>query len=340
MLVESVATFLGISILFYAVFAGADFGAGILELMLGREHRKDQRHVIDGAMGPVWEANHVWLILAVVILFNGFPRAYAQISTTFHIPLTIMLIGIILRGCAFTFRHYDAVRDRSQLYYLNVFRVASLITPFMLGVIAAGLATPARASVTFYDAYVARWCTPFAAALGLFTCTLFAFLAAVYLIGEPQEESSRAVFRTRARALNAVAVAVGALVFPCAAWSGVPLFSQFIEHPLALAGMALATLVQLPLWWSVATERWQMARVLAAAQVSFVLAGWFRLQFPVLLVGGPGAGDITVYNTAAAAPVLRVLLFALVGGCLLIFPALYFLLRVFKREAHAQPPSA
>src|ERR671918_2405613 len=114
MWVESIAFFLAVSILLYCLLAGADFGAGILEAFLGDRQREEQRQVITHAIGPVWEANHVWLILAVVILFTGFPKAYSALSITFHIPLTLMLVGIILRGCAFTFRHYDAVRDRSQ----------------------------------------------------------------------------------------------------------------------------------------------------------------------------------------------------------------------------------
>src|SRR5918992_5235757 len=130
MLVESVAFFLAVSILFYCLFAGADFGAGILEAFLGSRSREEQRTVITHAMGPVWEANHVWLILAIVILFTGFPKAYSALSITFHIPLTLMLMGIILRGCAFTFRHYDAVRDRSQRYYSAIFVISSFLTPF------------------------------------------------------------------------------------------------------------------------------------------------------------------------------------------------------------------
>ena len=100
MLVESIAFFLAVSILLYCLFAGADFGAGILEAFLGAHRRQEQRAVITHAMGPVWEANHVWLILAVVILFTGFPKAYSALSITFHIPLTVMLIGIVL-GPAF-----------------------------------------------------------------------------------------------------------------------------------------------------------------------------------------------------------------------------------------------
>src|SRR4029450_7243293 len=146
MLVESIAFFFAVSILFYCLFAGADFGAGILEAFLPSRRRAEQKKVIAHAIGPVWEANHVWLILAVVILFTGFPKAYSVLTITFHIPLTLMLLGIILRGCAFTFRHYDSIRDR-QRYYSAIFVVSSFLTPLMLGVIAGGMLLGAVAPI-------------------------------------------------------------------------------------------------------------------------------------------------------------------------------------------------
>src|SRR4051812_19542613 len=110
-----VTAFLGLSLVCYCLFGGADFGAGILEIFFLRKgDRHDRRRVIDRALGPVWEANHIWLILMVVILFMGFPKVYARVSVSLHIPLTAMLMGVIARGCSFTFRHYDAVQGRSQ----------------------------------------------------------------------------------------------------------------------------------------------------------------------------------------------------------------------------------
>src|SRR5919106_3794482 len=134
MWVESIAFFLAVSILLYCLLAGADFGAGILEAFLGDRQREEQRQVITHAIGPVWEANHVWLILAIVILFTGFPEAYSALSVTFHIPLALMLFGVVLRGCTFAFRHYDVVRDRTHRYYSAIFVISSFLAPFMLGV--------------------------------------------------------------------------------------------------------------------------------------------------------------------------------------------------------------
>ena len=333
MLIESVAAFLAIAIVFYALFAGADFGAGILLLLLPRERRADLRHVVDRAIGPVWEANHVWLILAVVILFNGFPRAYASVSTVLHIPITLMLVGIVLRGTAFTFRHYDVVRDKTQRAYLRVFTISSLLTPFMFGVIAAGLVTwPPAQSMRFYARYLAPVLTPFAAAMGVFACTLFAFLAAVYLIGETTDEALRAVFAKRARQLFVAAVLVGATVVLTGRAGDVPIFRGMFRSPLAIGFALLATLLVLPLLRSLKTAaRWR-PRVVAALQVACVLGGWVALQYPYIVVGHGVANGLTLQNAAAPARVMRLLLAALGVGSFLIFPALFYLFRVFKRS--------
>ncbi|GGF27609.1 cytochrome d ubiquinol oxidase subunit II [Hymenobacter cavernae] len=132
-----VITYLCLSILLYLLLGGADFGAGIMELFTSGKNRRAARHTMSHAIGPIWEANHMWLIIAVVILFVGFPRIYSVMSVSLHIPLLVMLLGIIARGTAFVFRHYDAVKDQMQMVYNRVFVLSSAITPFFLGVIAA-----------------------------------------------------------------------------------------------------------------------------------------------------------------------------------------------------------
>lgn len=331
MLIETIAFFLGVSILLYALLAGADFGAGILEAFTGKANAKEQRELITHAMGPVWEANHVWLILAIVILFVGFPKAYSQMSISFHIPLTIMLIGIILRGCAFTFRHYDAVQDESQKYYSLIFVISSFLTPFMLGTVAGALLL-GRATVEtldFYTVYISPWFNLFSVSIGIFTCILFAFLAAVYLIGETQVVKLKQIFIRRARRLNLLAVAAGLLVFAAAHLDGLDLAAMFFSHPIAIVAMALTTLLLAPLWQSIRSGWTQTARVLVASQVALILIGWFSLQFPTLL-DLDAAEAITIYNSAAPDPTLRFLLYALIAGLALVIPALAYLFKIFK----------
>src|SRR3954464_3166981 len=121
---------LGISFLLYTLLGGADFGAGIIETFAGKREEK----TISKAIAPVWEANHVWLILAVVILFTGFPLVYSSLSLVLHIPLMLVLIGIIFRGSAFTFRHYDIKEERPYRMYSFFFKASSFITPMFLGI--------------------------------------------------------------------------------------------------------------------------------------------------------------------------------------------------------------
>src|SRR5215204_5904228 len=122
---------LGASFVLYTILGGADFGAGIIETFAGEKGK----HTISKAMAPVWEANHVWLILAVVILFTGFPAIYSSLSLVLHIPLMLVLLGIICRGSAFTFRHYDIASDRPHRYFTLLFRISSFLTPLFLGIV-------------------------------------------------------------------------------------------------------------------------------------------------------------------------------------------------------------
>ncbi|HYE53893.1 MAG TPA: cytochrome d ubiquinol oxidase subunit II, partial [Chitinophagaceae bacterium] len=174
---------LGVSFILYALLGGADFGAGIVETFAGRKGEK----TVSKAIAPVWEANHVWLILAIVIIFTGFPQVYATISTALHIPLMIVLIGIVLRGSSFTFRHYDVAHDATHKYYTFFFKLSSFITPFFLG-ITLGAMILGRISVSdtgnFYERFVAPWLNLFCCMVGLFSTALFGYIASVFLIGE------------------------------------------------------------------------------------------------------------------------------------------------------------
>jgi cytochrome d ubiquinol oxidase subunit II len=336
MVVESIAFFLAVSLLFYCLFAGADFGAGILEAFLSGRRRAEQRNIIAHAMGPVWEANHVWLILAVVILFTGFPKAYSALSITFHIPLTLMLLGIILRGCAFTFRHYDAVQDRAQRYYSAIFIISSFLTPLMLGMVAGatllGAARPIEEG--FYAAFILPWANLFCFSIGVFTSVLFALLAAVYLIGETHDAEMKQIFVRCALVLNALAILLGAAVFVAAEIEGLALARLFAGEALSVASMTGTTLLLVPLWIAIRRDAVHSARLLVAAQVGLILIGWFGLQFPVII--NSRSEPLTIYLAAAPEPTLRYLLYALIAGSAIIFPALVYLLKVFKGSAPAK----
>jgi cytochrome d ubiquinol oxidase subunit II len=336
MWVETIAFFLAVSLLLYTLLAGADFGAGILE-GFAAHRREEQRRIISYAIGPVWEANHVWLILAVVILFTGFPKAFSALSVTFHIPLTLMLLGIVLRGCTFAFRHYDPVRDRSHRYYSALFVIASFLTPLMLGVVAGGALLGADGPVQagFYAAFVRPWANLFSFSVGVFTCVLFAFLATVYLIGETSDPEMRRVFARRAMIANALAILIGVAVFVAAELDGLALARLFAATAVSVGSMLGATVILLPLWIAIRRGHVQTARILVALQVGLVLIGWFGLQFPLMI--NSRIQPLTIYTAAAPGATLRYLLYALVAGSVIIFPALIYLLKIFKLSQTEQP---
>lgn len=317
----------------YALGAGADFGGGVWDLLSSGPRAREQRAAIAHAIGPIWEANHVWLILVVVLLFVCFPSAWATISTVLHVPLTVMLLGVVLRGSAFTFRSYDDQADAVQRRWGRVFATASVITPVTLGTCVGAVAA---GSVRMRDGrvvggFVRPWLAPFPLAVGALALVLFAFLAAVYLTLESEGEL-REDFRRRALGAGG---ALGLLAFGALAlarsgapmvWAG--LSSRPWSFPLHafIATVAMGALASL--WW----RAFGLARVLAILQVTLVVWGWGLGQFPYLL-----PPDFTFTSAAAPVAVLRAVLGILVAGGVVLAPSLWALYRVFSGRPDATP---
>jgi cytochrome bd ubiquinol oxidase subunit II len=318
-----------VSLTFYALLGGADFGGGVWDMFASGPRKRAQRELIAEAIGPVWEANHVWLILVVVLLFTAFPPAFAAIATALHIPLTLMLIGIVLRGSAFTFRSYDKRTDDAQRRWGRIFSMTSLITPVLLGVV-VGAISSGRIQNDYSDftaAFVSSWFAPFPFAVGFFALALFAFLAAVYLTVEAGDEALREDFRLRAL-VSAVAVGVMALLVFLLSGAGAPLIRHWLTWswwtwPLQISTAVFAVSAIYALW----TRRFRMARFCAAAQTTLILWGWGAAHYPYLI-----APDLTIYNSAAPLITMRLVWWALLAGSVLLFPSLYYLFRVFKRS--------
>lgn len=354
--------FLAASLLFYVILGGADFGAGILELFLRRRRGgaapstrassdfEAQQKLISHAMAPVWEANHVWLILAIVILFMGFPPVYEILSVYLHLPVMAVLVGIVGRGCAFTFRYYDTLTRKYYSTYSRIFAYSSLWTSMFLGItggaLILGRINPAAA--TYDGLYVAPWFNFFCMAMGVFTSCLFAFLAAVFLSGEAKDPELQGLFRQKAAVANGFVILAGALVFVSAELEGLSLARSFFESPISLACFVTATALLVPFWKRLKRPGFTLqVRVMGVAIVAMVLLGWYAVQYPIVvrlaaegLVPGQGDGDGGLSFSQAAAPeaTLRALLGALVVGSALIFPALAYLLKVFKWETFERQP--
>ncbi|MDR0902512.1 MAG: cytochrome d ubiquinol oxidase subunit II [Opitutaceae bacterium] len=329
--------FIGASLLLYTLLGGSDYGAGIIELLPSGALRDRQKRVVNEAMGPVWEANHIWLILIVVILFNGFPPIFTTLMTALHVPMLALLAGIVVRGSVFTFRHYDAVQaEKSQRVYTLLFGCSSLWTAFWLGIIVASLNRGLidTSAPDAYAAYIAPWVGWYPLAVGFFVACIFLFLAGIYLIGETDDDALRSHFSRIAATANVLVIASGGLVFAASLLEKENLLSVFFHHPPALLALGLAALLFVALWVAARNRGARQAlviRVIAGGQVTLILLGWWLLYAPnaMLTAGGP----LNFYAEVAPASTQRQLVIALLVGSLIIFPSLFFLLRVFKARA-------
>jgi len=333
-LAEVLAGIVVVSLNAYVLLAGADFGGGVWDLFASGPRRRDQRALIEEAIGPVWEANHVWLILALVLLFSCFPPAFAHLSIRLHIPLSLALIGIVLRGSAFAFRSYGGQRDEVQRNWGLLFAIASVVTPLLLGMAVGAVAAGSvgdgggGAREGFYSVYVAPWLNPFALAVGVFALACFAYLAAVYLTLESDDEALRNDFRRRGMVAGVAVMVTGVLALALSRGVAPSLQAGLLGAPwasplhLLTAAAALGGLAAL--WLG----KWRWARIAAAGEVSLILWGWALAQYPYLVPPG-----YTIEGAAAPAITLELALAALGLGGLVLFPSLYYLFRVFKGRA-------
>jgi cytochrome bd ubiquinol oxidase subunit II len=303
----------------YTLFGVADFGGGVWDLFATGRRAGEQRALIATTMGPVWEANHVWLIFVLIGLFSGFPTAFGALCRMLAVPMAFALLGIVLRGAAFVFRQYGSATDgapvRGTVAWGRVFAIASAFTPALLGLCVGAVAT-GRLGGAF---------PPVAAGLGFAFC---AYLAAVFLCREAQLSGRPGLVRDlRRRALAAAAVA-GALALaalPVLARDA-PLLSTHLWHraaglvALSIAG-GIASIV------TVVRHRFAVARVFAAMAVASVLVGWGVAAYPYLLPG------LTIAEAAGPPQSQPVILAVLIAGFAVTVPALVLLLRVFGRPA-------
>lgn len=330
-MLEVVIIFLGLSLLLYVLFGGADFGGGIIELIYSKKLKQPQKDVIAKAIAPVWEANHMWLIIVVVILFVGFPLVYTKMLTYLHISILAVLVGITIRGTAFTFKHYDAIKDKSQTYYDTLFKLSSIWTSFFLGVTTGGMVLGRinDPPASFSDGFINPWMNLFCFSVGLFTVCIFAFLAAVYLMGEADDNNSKSLFKKIALHLNIATVLTGGLVFVTAEIDGYHLAERFFNSTFSIAAIVLTTLSLPVLWFSLNKEKWILARLTAGSQILFVMLAWYTINYPVVMNLGNNE-YVTLTGNPAPPSTITMLALALLIGSVFILPFLYYLLRVFK----------
>ena len=330
---ELLAGALLVGLVLYALLGGADYGGGMWDVLASGPRAEAQRALVAEAIAPVWEANHVWLILVIVLLFTAFPAAFAAIMIVLHVPLTLMLIGIVLRGAAFAFRAYDPDHGPRRQRWARLFAGASVVVPILLGTVVGAIAAGRvvlRDGLPVYG-FVGAWLQPFPLAVGALALALFAYLAAVYLTVEAADPALREDFRRRALAAQAAVVVTAALAYALAAGAA----------PLVHRGLA-ALSWGVPLWLGTAAcaaggvaallvRRFALARVLAVGEVSAVLAGWAVAQYPYLV-----PPDLTIQGAAAPPTVLWVVTVAVAAGAPILLPSVAYLFWVFKSASLAR----
>lgn len=317
----AVACILFLGVVIYSIFGGADFGAGIWDLLAGGTRRgRKPRQVIDRSIGPVWEANHVWLIFVFVVLWTAFPAAYSSITLTLFVPLALAALGIVLRGASFAFRH-AVYRTEEQRVFGAFFAFGSLLVPFAFGCVAGAIATgrvPAGGEAG--DPW-GSWLNPTSLLGGVLAVVAVSYLASVFLVfdaGRVADHEMVEYFRRRA-VISAVVAGVVAL-------AGIAIINDDASYlfdgltsralPLVIVS-AVGGLTSLAL---LLRAEHRFARVAAVGAVGGIVAAWGVAQWPYVI-----PETMTVEATAAPSGTLGAVVVVFVFACVFILPSIGFL---------------
>jgi len=310
--------FVLIGLVLYTVLAGADFGAGAWQLLAGRgsagERIRDHAH---HSMGPVWEANHVWLVFVLTVMWTAYPTAFGSIASTLSVPLLLAAIGIVVRGAAYALR--TGAQTRRELRAIDgASAISSIATPFALGAAVGGIASGRVPVGNAAGDLFSSWLNPTSVLIGCLAIATSAYLAAIYLAADAErlgEHELAQAFRARALAAGIVAgaIALGGLAVLHA--DAHALYRELVRGGAlgALISSIVAGVLTLALVWR---RRFEAARYTAAVAVAAIIAGWALAQYPRLLPG------LTVAQAAAPHDTLVAIVVAVIAGGALLFPSL------------------
>jgi cytochrome d ubiquinol oxidase subunit II len=332
-LAEVVLGVMFVGLIAYALFGGADFGAGIWDLLAGGTRRgTTQRAVIEHAIGPVWEANHVWLIFVLVVLWTAFPAGFVPVASTLYVPLTLAAFGMIARGAAFAFR--KSITTLPMRRFLGAaFAVSSLVTPYFLGAVVGGVASGRVPQGIATGDVVTSWVNPTSTLGGVLAVLTCAYLAAVFLCLDALRDGHPEIaegFRRRAlgtAAVTGLAGLAGLFVLRADA----PQLADGL-FGRALPVVALSVLAGLASIVLLVLRRYAFARVTASVAVAAILLGWAAAQYPYVLLP-----DLTIADAAAGEATLVAMLVSLIIGSCVLVPALVYLYRLFQRAERITP---
>ncbi|HVV89383.1 MAG TPA: cytochrome d ubiquinol oxidase subunit II [Solirubrobacterales bacterium] len=314
------AAILWVGATFYAIFGGADFGGGFWDLIAGDAEKGERpRMTIQRSLTPVWEANHVWLIFILVVLWTAFPQAFSAIFTTLYVPLVLAVLGIVLRGSGFAFRKsVEGLRERRAAG--AVFALSSLVTPFFMGTVVGAIAVGNVPAHGGGDAF-STWLSPAPLFIGAMFVATGAYLAAVFLVGDSRRAEDREMERYFER--RALAAGVVAGVFAVVGLIALHSEGHYVYDRLVHEGLPLvivSAICGVGMLIVLLTGGRLLLRPLAAGAVIAVIWGWFVAQFPYLL-----PTSLTIGAGAAPDATLGAIFVVFAIACVVVLPALLVL---------------
>jgi cytochrome bd ubiquinol oxidase subunit II len=317
-----------VALILYALLGGADFGAGFWDLLCSGPRRDNQRRLIAEAIHPVWETNHVWLILLIVLMFSGFPPAFSSIAIGLAVPMFLILLGIVLRGASYVFRAYSESDERMQLHWGRIFSISSSVTPLFLGIVIGAISCNA----TFVkgpnqNGLLRTWYQPFPLLVGVLSLSLFAYLAACYLTLDADTDDLKNDFRNRALFSGFISVLAAFATYIVAGSYAQQIRDGLSRTPFAWLIELAAALSALVAYHALWVRRYQRARLASGAQVALIILGWGIAQYPFLV-----RPEITIFNGAAPSNILVSLETVTALGAVILLPSLLILLLIFKRH--------
>lgn len=324
-----------IGLVLYAVLGGADFGAGFWQLTTivapgrsqwARQRSERVREHAHHSMGPVWEANHVWLIFVLTVTWTGYPVAFGAIASTLAVPLFVAGIGIVFRGAAYALR--SGTSSASELGLIDtIFSLSSILTPFALGAMVGAIASQRVPVGNASGNLITSWVNPLSILIGVLAVVFCAYMAAVYLAADAARHGDSEMvrlFRTRALFAGVLAGALAIAALPVLRSEAHHVFERLVAGP-GLAGLVVSVLGGIGTFALVGARRFALARISAALAVVGVIAGWALAQQPLMLK------NLTIQQAAAPSETLIVLLVAIAMGAVILFPSLALLFGLLLR---------
>lgn len=324
-----------VSLIIYLFTGGADFGAGIIDFFCLNKNKTKEQEIIKNAIEPIWETNHIWLILVVVLTFIAFPSVFSTICISLHIPLTIMLLGIVIRGSAFIFSSAEAQNLKTHKIWRKLFSFGSFVTPLMLGICIGTISTSDSkiylSNSSFYENFISSWLKIFPLLVGCLTLCICVLLASTYLIARSECLEAKNYFRRWTTISFAILILLSALTAVFAKVQARHIYEHLLNGTWTNKLIFLVICIALTISLALKFKKDLLLKVANWLLVISIISGWAYAQFPYMIFN-----THSIINSTAPNSTLVPLLYILAIGVLLLMPSYVYLLFVFSKKTKSQ----